>query len=64
MNKQSPRYLGHSHEGKYSYWSFPDQYVYQMENETKRWIGWLCSFPAWERTFANVAWITLAQEAA
>lgn len=63
MKDQNPRYLGESHEGKFSYWLFADQYVYQLENAPKKWHGWFCSFPAWERTFANCAWITLAEVA-
>ena len=38
-----------SHAGRYSYWLDADNYVYQYNEETKTWVGWLCSAPVWER---------------
>jgi hypothetical protein len=49
--------LATSHEGKYSYWSDPDLYVYQRNELTGQWIGWLCTLAAWEDVFRHIDWI-------
>lgn len=51
--------LATSHEGKYSYWLDKDLYIYQRNEETGQWIGWLCSITPWENTFSRASWITL-----
>lgn len=51
--KIKPRYLGTSHNGKYSYHLSDDGYVYQ-ENIFGRNVGWLCRYPSWERTMHKI----------
>lgn len=43
--------LATSHNGKYSLWLDADRYIYQFNEDTKQWQGYLCSVDAWERTF-------------
>jgi hypothetical protein len=50
MNK--PEYLGKDARGYY-YILDTDLYVYQF-NGAGKFLGWLCSFPAWERTFFHI----------
>jgi len=51
--------LATSHEGKYSYWQDADNYIYQHDDREGRWLGWLCSLSAWEKTFCKCDWMTL-----
>jgi hypothetical protein len=60
MESTKQNKLATSHDGKFSYWLRSDRYVYQRNEITGEWIGWFCSEPAWERTFCNSTWMTLA----
>ncbi len=67
MSKQQRTKVATSHEGLYSYWlDRSDRYIYQRKEwsdkgaPTGEWIGWMCSEPAWERTFQHCDWMTLA----
>ncbi len=48
-----------SHEGKYTYWQDADRYIYQRNEVTHVWVGWLCALSSWESTFQHSDWITL-----
>ena len=37
---------------RYEYILFPDHYVYQFKNGEN--LGWICSYPAWERTLHKI----------
>jgi hypothetical protein len=40
--------------GVYSYWlNIRDLYVYQRNDITGDWIGWLCTLPVWESVFSK-----------
>ena len=51
-SKLFPRYLGTDKKG-YKYYLDTDNYVYQ-ENIFGRNVGWLCSYPAWQRTMHKI----------
>lgn len=59
FEQQNLTRVGTSHDAKYSYWLAEDMYVYQLNHATNEWQGWLCSLPAWERTFSKCDWIAL-----
>jgi len=49
--------LATSHEGRYSYWLDPtDRYIYQRDERTSEWIGWMCAQSVWETGFGS-AWM-------
>jgi hypothetical protein len=48
----SPVFLGRDKKGYY-YILDVDLYVYQFTGAGK-FCGWLCSYPAWERTFNKI----------
>jgi hypothetical protein len=41
--------VGASHQGGYTYWLDSDHYVYQFNEKTKQWQGWICHCSVWER---------------
>ena len=50
-----------SHEGLYSYW-LGERYIWQYDESKKKWQGWLCSLPVWERTFAKAGHFCLVSQ--
>lgn len=59
MNRKK---IATSHNGAYSYWLDPDLYIYQRNEKTGHWQGWLCHLSVWESTFQYSAAFTLEKE--
>jgi hypothetical protein len=48
------RKVATSNGGRYSYWlNVRDLYVYQRDDTTGAWGGWLCALPVWEAVFSK-----------
>lgn len=52
--------LASSHSGRYTYWLDRDRYVYQRDERSGDWCGWLCHESAWESAFGRSKGMVLA----
>ena len=51
-NETEFEYLGKDKHGLCYYHNIKDNYVYQFDGTRSN--GWICSFPAWDRTFHKI----------